>query len=105
MNIVHLAPISNRESYSESFQALDENGDAIDLSSATIVVEMREKGTSNNVSLDVDISTTTFTASLTVDQVRALNINEYDIGCTIELSGETTQFFIGVIDVLDGVVS
>jgi hypothetical protein len=108
MNEVRLAPLSNRETYSESFQALDENGAAIDLAaaSATIVCEMRLPGTTTTTALTTSISTTTCTISLTATQTRSLCAsNEYEIGCTIEMSGVVTQFFIGTLPVVDGIVS
>jgi hypothetical protein len=72
MNEVRLSPISNRETYSESFQALDAAGAAIDLTGATIVCEMRLPGTTSTTALTVVISTTTFTISLTETQTRSL---------------------------------
>jgi hypothetical protein len=108
MNSVTLSPISNREDYSESFQVLDENGDAIDLEAAdaTIVCEMRESGCTSNTSITVVIDGDTFTISLTNAQTGALTAaKEYDIGCTIEIDDFTTQFFVGTIPVVDGIVS
>lgn len=108
MNQVTLSPISNRESYNESFEALDENGDAIDLvaADATIVCEMREAGCTSTTALTVEISTTQFFISLTDAQARNLTPNkEYEIGCTIEIDDFVTQFFIGTISVVDGIVS
>lgn len=108
MHEAKLSPISNREDYSESFQALDENDDAIDLDAAdaTIVCEMRECGCSATTALTVAISTTTFTISLTDTQTRSLCAGkEYQIGCTIEIDDFTTQFFVGTISVIDGITS
>jgi hypothetical protein len=105
MNEVRLAPISNRETYSESFQALDDTGTAIDLTGATITCEMRLPDTTTTTALTVAISTTTFTISLTETQTRLLSpFNEYEIGCTINQSGTITQFFIGTLPVVDGIV-
>lgn len=106
MNEVRLSPISNRETYSESFQALDEDGDAIDLTGATIVCEMREPGQTSTTALTTSISTTTFTISLTDSQTRTLCASkEYDIGCTITIGSVVTQFFVGTLPVIDGIVS
>jgi hypothetical protein len=108
MNEVRLSPISNRETYSESFQALDDNGDAIDLAaaSATIVCQMREPGDTSTTALTTSISTTTFTISLTEAQTRSLVANlEYEIGCTIEIDDVVSQFFVGTLPVVDGIVS
>jgi hypothetical protein len=105
MNEVKLSPISNRETYSESFQAIDSEGEAIDLTDATIVCEMREPNDSGTTALTVVIDEDLFTISLTVDQTRALNVGEYEIGCTIEIDDEVTQFFVGTLPVIDGIIS
>jgi hypothetical protein len=107
MNEVKLSPISNREDYSESFQAMDENGDAIDLEAAgaTIVCEMREPECGTLTALTVEIEDDTFTISLTEAQTRSLSLVEYDIGCTIEMDDFKVQFFVGILPVVDGVVS
>jgi hypothetical protein len=105
MNEARLSPISNRESYSETFQALDEDGAAIDLSTATIVCEMREPGCTSTTALTVATDTDSFTISLTDTQTRSLNIKEYEIGCTIEIDDFVTQFFVGTLPVVDGIIS
>lgn len=108
MNQVRLSPISNRQTYSESFQALDENGDAIDLEAAgaAIVCEMREPGCTSTTSLTVAIDDDTFTISLTETQARSLVVaQEYEIGCTIEIDDTVTQFFVGTLPVIDGIVT
>lgn len=105
MNDVKLSPITNRESYSESFNAMDEDGSEIDLTDATVVCEMRETGCTSTTSLTVEISDEVFTISLTDAQTRSLNVGEYEIGCTIEIDDFVTQFFIGTIQVLDGIIA
>lgn len=107
MNKVTLSPLSNRESYSESFQALDENGDAIDLEAAgaTVVCEMRAPDCGSPTALTVVVEDDTITISLTDAQTRTLTAKEYDIGCTIEIDDFVTQFFVGTLPIVDGVVS
>jgi hypothetical protein len=108
MNEAKLSPISNRESYSESFQAFDDAGTAIDLevASATIVCEMREPGCGSNIALTVVIDDDTFTISLTDTQTRTLTPGVvYEIGCTIEIDDFVSQFFVGTIPVVDGIVT
>lgn len=108
MNEVKLSPISNREDYSESFQAFDENDDAIDLEAAgaIVVCEIRESNCSSTTALTVTVEDTIITISLTDAQTRNLaSTREYQIGCTIEIDGFTTQFFVGTLPVVDGVVS
>lgn len=85
---------------------MDENDDAIDLTLATIVYELRDPATKSTVlSADISIDTTTFTASLTATQMRGLCAKDYDVGCTIELGGVVSQFFVGTLPVVDGVVA
>lgn len=105
MNEVKLGPVSTREDYSESWQALDEDGVAIDLTGATIVYELRDPVTRATTPATIGISTTTFTATIPVATMRGLCTRDHEVGCTIKLVGVTTQFFIGTIPVVDGVVS
>lgn len=108
MNDVKLSPLSNRESYSESFQVLDEDGEPIDLEAAgaTVVCEMREPNCGSPTALTTSISTSTITISLTDAQTRGLTAPlDYDIGCTIEIDDFVTQFFVGTLPIVDGIVS
>src|ERR1044072_14706 len=103
MNEVRLSPLSTRETDSQSFQAIDENGDAIDLEAvgATIACEMREPGCTSTTTLTVDISSDTFTISLTETQTRSLNAaKEYEIGCTVTIDDVVSQFFVGTLPVI-----
>lgn len=111
MNQVKFSPLSNRETWVESFQAIDEDDAAIDLTGATIVYEVRHPQTKESMlsgSTDggeITISTTTFTITFEVEDVRDLCALEYEVGCTIEIDDVTTQFFVGTLPVVDGVVS
>jgi hypothetical protein len=106
MNQVKLGAVSNREDYSEAWQALDEDGTAIDLTGATIVYEFRHPETKAATAATVVISTTTFTATIPVATMRGLCASkEFDVGCTIEQDDVTTQFFVGTIPIIDGVVT
>ncbi len=105
MNQVQIGPVSNGEDYSDSWQALDEDGDAIDLTGATIVYELRNKDTCERTAATVTISTTTFTADIPVATMRGLCAKDYDVGCTILLNSVTTQFFVGTIAIVDRVVT
>jgi hypothetical protein len=105
MNVVKLGAASTREDYSESWQALDSDGTAIDLTGATIVYELREPVSRSVTAATVEIVTTTFTATIPVETMRGLCIKDYDVGCTILIDDVTTQFFVGTIPIVDGVVS
>lgn len=106
MNEVKLGAASTREDYSESWQALDDDGTAINLTGATIVYELREPHTCTRTAATVVIVTTTFTATIPVATMRGLCPGkDYEVGCTITIDGVVTQFFIGTIPIIDGVVT
>jgi hypothetical protein len=111
-NEIKISPVSNRADYSESWQAIDENGDAIDLTGATIVFEVvdPECGGSSLISATTDngkitISTTTFTVAIARSSLTSLNPKSYRVGCTIEQDDFTEQFFVGDFPIYDGLVS
>jgi hypothetical protein len=110
MNVIKFTPHSNREDFEESWQAFD-NGAAIDLTGATIVFAARDpdsKAQVLNASTDdggITIATTTFTIEFSVDDVHGLCAKEYEVGCTISMGGTTSQFFVGSLPIVDGVVS
>lgn len=103
--------LSNREDFIRSFQALDENGEAIDLTGATIVFSIADKDTgseelgASTADSTITISTTTATINIPVATVRSVTCpKEYNCGCTILLNSVTTQFFIGTVSIYDGIV-
>lgn len=110
MNVIKFSPHSNRESFNESWEA-SEDGEPIDLTGATIVFMARDPETdSQALSASTDdggivISATTFALSFSVDDVHGLEPKEYNVGCTIEIDDFTTQFFVGTLPIVDGVVS
>jgi hypothetical protein len=108
---VTLAPLSNRETFVRSFQALDSAGDAIDLTGATIVFEARSTK-SSGAALSATtangkcvISTTTFTVTFAVSETSTLCEKEYAVGCTIDIDDVVTQLFVGKLPIIDGIVS
>ncbi len=105
MNKVQLGAASTREDYSESWQALDDDGAAIDLTGATIVYELRDPATCTRTAATVVIDGTTFTATIAEATMRGLCARDHDVGCTIEIDDVTTQFFVGTIPIVDGVVT
>jgi hypothetical protein len=111
-NEIKIGPVSNRADYSESWQAIDENGDAIDLTGATIVFEIVDPrcGSSALISATtengkVTISTTTFTVAIARSELTSRDPQNYRVGCTIEQDDFTEQFFVGDFPIYDGVVS
>jgi hypothetical protein len=105
MNEVKLGAASTREDYSESWQALDANGDANDLTGATIVYELRDPATCTRTAATIVIDGDVFTATIPVATMRGLCVKDHDVGCTITINDVTKQFFIGTIPIVDGVVT
>jgi hypothetical protein len=111
-NEIKIGPVSNRADYSESWQAFDEDGAAIDLTGATIVLEIVDpkRSSSSLISATTDngkitISTTTFTVAIARSELAELDPQNYRVGCTIKQDDFTEQFFVGDFPVYDGVVS
>lgn len=110
MYIGTLPVASNRATYSQPFTVIDdETGTGFDLTNATIVYEIREpNGGSSLLTATIDLSDATdgkFTASLTATQMRGLDAKQYDVGITVEIASDISQFFAGTQPVIDGVVT
>lgn len=114
MYIGSLPTASNRATYSQALQIYDdEDNEGVSLADATIVLEVRKPGTTSallSATNDDGITVTDedegqFSLSFTVTQMRTLCAMQYEVGITIEQSGETTQYFIGTLPVLDGIVT
>jgi hypothetical protein len=116
MYIGNLPPASNRGTYTQDFQIFDDETDeGIDLTGATITLEIRKPGskspqiTATNGG-DARIVVTDgdegqFELTIPVATMRSLDQMQYECGITIEQNDETTQYFIGTLPVLDGIVS
>lgn len=109
-----LGEVSNREDWLATIAVIDDDGDDVDVTGATIVVAVRSQMaksgdtpdlTASTDNGDVTISTSEFTFTFGVDDMRGLDPGIYDVACTILLNSITTQLFIGTIAVLDGIVS
>jgi hypothetical protein len=107
-----LQPVSNKATWVETVEVRDDDNEPLDITSATIVVAVRNKKskrveltaeTGNGVTLPGDTGVFQFTFS--VDQMGGLCPETYDVGVTIEIDDVTTQLFIGTVAVLDGVVA
>jgi hypothetical protein len=46
-----------------------------------------------------------FEVTIAADDMRHLDAATYEAGITVAQNGDTTQFFIGTLPVLDGIVS
>jgi hypothetical protein len=101
-----LEPISNRSDWTSSYEVVDDtDGTDVDLSSAIIVFAINDPYDCDDL-IEGTISIPDigfFSVSFTRDQLKELN-GTYDVGCTIEISGVTTQFIVGRLPILNGYV-
>jgi hypothetical protein len=114
MYIGTLPAASNRGVYAQDFQLFDhETEDGIDLTGATILLEVRKPGcastslsaTNGNGIEITDFDEGQFELAFTASQMRNLDPMTYECGITITQNSETVQYFIGSLPVLDGIVS
>lgn len=106
-----LQPVSNKATWTETVEVTDEDGEAVDISDATIVVAVRNKRsktveltaeTDDGITLPGD--TGAFQWTFSVSRMSAVCPETYDVGVTIEIDDVTTQLFLGTVAILDGVV-
>jgi len=90
----------------------DETQEPLDLAGASILVEVRDRlsGASvlsaSTVNGKVSIvDTGTFHLSIDAHDMRALRADMYEVGGIYSLNGATRQFVIGLLPVIDGIVS
>jgi hypothetical protein len=104
---------SNRQSWSYTLEVVDADTDEdIDLTGATITFEFRDprnlltilSATTGNGKITTP-STGVFIVSFSLSDMQSLSPITYDVGCTILVNGETLQYIIGTIPILDGIVS
>lgn len=107
-NIITFGPQSNRADLSETWEAIDDNGDAIDLTDATIVFALVDPATGSSViaaSTDdgkITIATTQFTLAIAKSEFASLSAKSYNVGCTITQDDFTEQFFVGTMPIYEG---
>jgi hypothetical protein len=108
-------PVSNRETWSDTVELHSDQDDSlVDLSTATIVLSLRDKRSlrtllTARVGSGIAIeSLGVFVFTFTVQQMRTLDASiAYELGCTCDLDSTGTdvqQVFIGKLSVIDGVV-
>lgn len=106
--------VSNRADWSESFEIIDgDTGETVtDLTGVSVVVEVREPGcfsprlsasTDNGKIIDRGDGVLEWTFSRS--EMTALCPGPYEIGVTLERDDFTSQYLIGVLPVVSGIVS
>jgi|SRR5215471_10872102 len=105
-------PVSNREDWIETCEVRDQSNALVDLTGAVIVIAVRDKQTKSQLmqALTADSSITInapgiFQFTFPLSKMRTMTASKaYEIGCTIQLNGTTQQFFVGTVNVIDGIV-
>ncbi|MDQ8730498.1 hypothetical protein [Bradyrhizobium sp. LHD-71] len=114
MYIGSLPVASNRATYTQDFQLYDDEDDeGINLAGAVITLDIRRPGcASSEISatiangriIMVDENEGQFELSIETSAMRNLCPMTYECGITVAQNNETTQYFIGTLPVLDGIV-
>ena len=115
MYIGALPVASNRATYTQQFQLYDDDdNEGVSLSGAVVTLEVRKPKcttvelsatTTNGKIVVTDETNGIFQLTFTVSEMRNLCQMQYEAGITITQNDETTQYFIGTLPVLDGIVS
>src|SRR4051794_32552835 len=104
---------SNRAGWVQIIEIQDEDtGDAIDISGASIIVEVRDpisryiviSATTDNGSVTI-VDTGVFQISVDPSVMRCIQAKAYEIGATITINGETRQLIVGTLPIVDGIVT
>jgi hypothetical protein len=105
-----LGTVSNRQDWSQAIDVVDENGDDVTITSASISLAVRKKNDSSpsleaSVGSGITIVSPRFTFAFTDTQMRGLDPGTYDVGCTVEIAGTVDQLIVGTVVVVDGIVT
>lgn len=107
-------PVSNRADWIQPFEIIDDStGEVItDLSGVSVIIEVREQG-----SCYARLSGTTDNGKVTDlgggvmqwffprSEMIGVCPNTYEVGLTFERDDVTTQILIGIVPIVDGIVS
>ena len=108
-----LTPVSNQEDWKLIVEVDDEDsGEPLDLTDASVVFEARDprsrgivlSATSSNGKISI-VDTGVFQVMFVRPEMQALTAQIYEVGCILTINGETRQYIIGTVPVLDGVVT
>lgn len=107
-------PVSNRADWAQPFEIVDdETGETVsDFTGISVVVEVREQGAcSPRLSASLDNGKITDQGGGVLEwlfpraDMTGLCPQTYEIGVTIERDDFTTQYLIGIVPIVDGIVS
>jgi hypothetical protein len=107
-----LSPVSNREDWNLTLEIDDENDDPIDLTGASITVNIRDPryravvlcGSTSNGAVTI-LGTGVFQVSFSAAQLQPFRPGTYEVGMVLVQNGVTIQLLIGLLPVIDGIMS
>ena len=105
---IKIDPTTNAQTFEETWTLLDEDGEPIDLTGATIVFNVQDPASESTVLRatsddgSIFITDTDFTVRFEVENMRGLTPKNYFVGLTIEIYGDTTRPFEGILQVVNG---
>ena len=110
MYIGSLGTVSNRETWEQAVDVVDENGDDVTITGATITLAVRKRSSTSpektlSSSSGITIATPRFTFRFEESDMDDLCAGTYDVGVTILLNGDTTQLIVGTVTIVDGIVA
>lgn len=107
-------PVSNRADWPQPFEIIDDDtGETVtDFTGVSVLVEVREKGCwSPRLSASIENGKITDQGNGILEwmfprtDMTSLCAGSYEIGVTVERDDLTTQYLIGTVPVIDGIVS
>lgn len=111
MLIATLPPQSNRADWIEAIEFTDDDdGDLIDLTGCNITITVKDEDGCQVLNASTTdgsvVIVSTGVAEFTFPRASMTNLraDSYQVGGTLERDGDTMQFLIGTIPVVDGVV-
>jgi hypothetical protein len=107
----YLGRFSTKETWSQAVQVTDENGNDADISSATIELDVRRFGASEDeahaltasVGDGITVVSPLFTWTFTPTQMDTLEPDRYKVSVKVTISSVTTQLILGDLEVVDGI--
>jgi hypothetical protein len=108
-----LSPVATQEDWKLIVEIDDEDtGEPLDLTGATIVFEARDpksrgiilSATTGNGKISI-LDTGVFQVLFARFEMQGLAAQNYEVGCVLTINGETKQYIIGTVPILDGVVT
>lgn len=107
-------PVSNREDWAQPFEIIDDDTNTIitDFAGVSVTIEVREQGSCYpRLSASIDNGKVTDQGNGILEwlfprsEMTALCAQTYEIGVTLERDDFTTQYLIGIVPIVDGIVS